>query len=163
MEVTELPFEGVDRGVALGSVAANIITSPEVVELLEQVSTSAPALTKMLRRLDRLAQSGALDTLMDFAEVVQAAKVTLTDGMVARLFDTSRAGVELMDTLMSSGIAQRLPALMQATAEAQKEAAADRRSLGLWDLLAAPKRPEMQFALKFMLALAKRLPAAMQD
>ncbi|HEY3366159.1 MAG TPA: DUF1641 domain-containing protein [Symbiobacteriaceae bacterium] len=141
----------------------DILLAPEVMELLVQMRRSAPTLTKTLQRLDGLEQSGALDTLLDFAEMIQAAKVNVSDGMIARLGNAGRVGLEVMDTLMTSGITDLAPALVQATVEARNEASADKQSVGLFKMLSAFKQPELQYVIKFMLALAKRLPATMQD
>lgn len=134
----------------------------EMQALLAQVRESAPALVLTLRRVDELAKSGALDTLLDLAQVAHAARVSMSDVMIHRFSETARVFGELADTLATAGAPQNLPALLQAVAEARAEALADQRSVGIVTLVRALKQPQTQLALKFMLALAGRLPGAAQ-
>ncbi len=143
--------------------AVDVLSSPEMLELLEQVRKSAPTLTRVLQRLQQFADSGAMDTVMDLADVAHAARAAMTDGQISRLADGIRVLFELMDVLMASGIHDRAPALLNATIAARDEAATNKKSIGLLDLLRAPKEPELQFVLKFLLALGRRLPAVMQS
>jgi uncharacterized protein YjgD (DUF1641 family) len=113
--------------------------------------------------VEQLSESGALDTVMDLAEVARAARVSLSDGMIARMADGLRALLELMDGLAVSGAPDRLLALLEAAAEARADAAADTQPVGPLRVLAAMREEEVQFVLKFMLALARRLPQAMQE
>lgn len=145
----------------LGSLL-DVAASPEVGELLTQLRQSAPVLTKTLQRLEALNQTGALDTLLDLAEMVQAAKVSMSDVMIARMANAGQVAMELMDGLMASGVAERVPALMQATIEARDEAVADKHFVSPLEVLKLPKEPELQFMFKFMIALARRLPKAVQ-
>lgn len=139
-----------------------VLSSQEILGLLRQLQGAAPSLTKTLVRLEQLSTSGALDSLLELAEIVQAARVSMSDTMIAHLADSGRVAMELMDVLMVSGLPDRGPALLQAVQEARDAAVADTSTVRLWDLLMAPKEPELQFVLKFLLALARRLPKAMQ-
>lgn len=141
----------------------DVLSSPEVLALLAQLRRSAPALTRALRRVEELSDSGALDTVMDLAEVVHAARQSLSDGMIARMAEGLRVLIEMADRLSVSGAPDRLPALLDTAAAARAEAAADRRPVGLLSLMAALREEEVQFVLRFMLALARRLPRAMQE
>lgn len=87
----------------------------------------------------------------------------MSDTMIARMADGLRTVAELGDLLMSSGLAERAPALVNATVEAKHAAAADTGHVGPLSLLMAPREPELQFMLKFMLAMGRRLPKAMQE
>lgn len=143
--------------------AQEILASPEMLGLLEQVQRSAPALAGALQRLDQFQQSGALDTTLDLMEVLHAARVSASDGMIARLASALRMLMELADTLMISGLPDRAPALLKATREARDAAAADKSFVGPFDALMAPREEELQFVIRFVLALARRLPKAMQE
>lgn len=136
--------------------------SPELLALAEQLRRSAPALTHILQRLEQVQASGALDTLFDLAEMAHAARVSMSDAQIARLASAGRVALELLDVLMASGLPDRAPALLAATVAARDAAAADKGFIGPLDALLAPKEKELQFVLKFMLALARRLPQAMQ-
>lgn len=139
--------------------ALDLLTHPDVLALLGQLQQSAPALSHALKRVEQLHRSGALDTLLDLTEVVHAARSSMGDGMIARLGGTVRTLAELGDTVMTSGLPEQVPALMQAAAEAREEAARNTGTVGIFGLMSAMKEPEMQSALKFMLAMARRLPA----
>ena len=139
---------------------AEIISSPEVLALLEQVRASAPALTHAVQRVDELHQSGALDTLLDVAQVLQAAKVSVGDPMIHRMGNMVRVLGEMVDLVMVCGLPDKLPALIQAAEAAKADAEADPATIGPMGLLKAMRQPEMQFVLKFMLALSRRLPEA---
>lgn len=140
--------------------AVDIATSPEVLELLGQVRASAPALTHAIRRVDELTKSGALDSLLDLAQVLQAAQSSMGDAMIHRLGNLIRVFGEMADLLVVSGLPEKVPALMEAAEGAKAEAEADPTAVSLFGLMRALKQPEVQFALKFMLAMARRLPAA---
>lgn len=143
--------------------ALDVLASPELIVLLDQMRRSAPALTRILQRLEQFQASGALDTVIDLADVAHAARISMSDSMIARMANGGRVMFELMDILMASGLPDRAPALLQATQEARDAAAADQSFVGPLDFLTAPKEPELQFVLKFMLAMARRLPKAMQE
>lgn len=143
--------------------ALDLLASPEFLALLDQARRSAPALTRILQRLEQFQKSGALDTVIDLADVAHAARISMSDSMVQRMANGVRVGMELMDVLMSSGIPDRAPALLNATMEARDAAAADKSFIGPLDVLAAPKEEELQFVIKFMMALARRLPNAMKQ
>ncbi len=133
-------------------------TSPEMMELIQQARQSAPALTGALRRLEQASRTGALDTLLDLAEVLQAARVSMSDAMIARLAETARSAAEAGDLLVTSGVMERAPALARSISGAWDEATSDSRYVGPLELLRALRRPETQLSLKFLLALARRLP-----
>lgn len=143
--------------------AAEVLASPDVILLLDQMRRSAPALTRILQRLEQFQASGALDSVIDLADVAHAARVSMSDSTIARLASAGRVAMELMDVLMVSGLPDRATALLTATQEARDAAAADPGFIGPLDFLTAPKEPELQFVLKFMLAMARRLPKAMQE
>lgn len=140
--------------------SADFATSPEVLQLLAQVRASAPALTHAIQRVDELHQSGALDTMLDMAQVLQAAKVSVGDPMIHRMANMVRVAGEMGDLVMTSGLPEKLPALMQAAEAARADAEADQSTLGVMGLVKALRQPEVQFALKFVLALSRRLPEA---
>jgi uncharacterized protein YjgD (DUF1641 family) len=143
--------------------AVDVLASPEVITLLDQMRRSAPALTQTLRRVEQLQISGALDTVLDLAEVVHVARISMSDTMIARLASNGRVMLEMVDVLMASGLPERAPALVQATQEALGAAVADKSFVGPLDVLKSPKQPELQFLLKFIFAFARRLPKAIQE
>ncbi|MFZ5824635.1 MAG: hypothetical protein ACOY94_09935 [Bacillota bacterium] len=156
----------IDRAAQLAERSAgaiDILVSPEVLELLEQVRRSAPALTGTIRRLDQMSRTGALDTMIDLAEVIHAAKITVSDSMVARMAQSAQIFMELIDTMQASGVPERAPAFLRAFNDARNDAAADKSFLGPFDFLQAPREEELQFVLKFMLAFARRLPGVMKS
>lgn len=139
---------------------ADVAASPEVLALLEQVRASAPALTHALQRVDELHQSGALDTMLDMAQVLQAAKVSVGDAMVHRMANMVRVLGEMVDVATTCGLPDKLPAVVEAVGTARADAEADQTTLGVMGLMKALRQPETQFALKFVLALSRRLPEA---
>lgn len=139
-----------------------LLLTPEFRQLLEQMREAGPSLAKALKHLEALEQTGALERLVGMAAVLNGAMASMTDGMIIRMANTGRNALELMDLLMNSGVTERLPAIMEAVNEAQEAAASDKSTVGLFDLMRALKKPEMQYTLKFMLALTDRLPKAMQ-
>lgn len=116
------------------------------------------ALAHAAERLAEMHQSGALDLVMDLAEVLNAARASMSDGMIARMGTAARVLAEAGDTVMTSGLAGAAPDLVRAVAEARDEALASREPLGLLAALRALREPEVQFALKFALALVRKLP-----
>lgn len=133
-----------------------ILASPEMLALLEQVQKSAPAMTHTMARLEQLHKTGALDTLLDTAEVIHAARKSMGDGMIHRMGGMARTAAEMGDTLLTSGLPEELPGLVQAVADARADAARDTGTIGVLGLLKALKDPKVQFTLKFLLGLARR-------
>ncbi|MDF2629864.1 MAG: hypothetical protein K0R39_3695 [Symbiobacteriaceae bacterium] len=150
MDVTERTF----------SSTADLAASPELFALVAQIRTSAPALTHLVKRVDELHQSGALDTLLDMTQVLQAAKVSMGDAMIHRMADLVRVLGEMVDVVTTCGLPEKLPAVVEAVGAARADAEADQSSLGVVGLVKALRQPETQFALKFVLALSRRLPEA---
>lgn len=140
--------------------ALDTLTDPDVLALLQQLRQSAPNLTRTLKRVDDLATSGVLDTLLELAEVVHIARLSMSDTTVERLGDSVRTLAEVADTLMTSGLPAAAPGLVAAVDAAREEAARNPESIGIFSLLRVLKEPQLQFGLKFMLALVRRLPAA---
>jgi len=150
-----------ETATASGKTALDILGSPEVLLLLEQLQRSAPALTQIMARIEALQKTGGLCRVLELMDVLAAAQSSMTDGMISRLADKGRVALELVDALMLSGVTERLPALLAAMQAAGAEAKADTGHVSPLTVLTAPREPEMQFVLRFLLALARRLPAAM--
>lgn len=138
------------------------IESPEIQALLVQLQRTAPALIHVMQRLERLQATGALDHVLDLMEVVSALQSSLTDPMMASLGDKLRVAMELLDALMTSGVTDRLPALLDAAHAANVEAMADTSHVSPLTVLSAPREPELQFVMKFLLAFSRRLPPVMK-
>jgi uncharacterized protein YjgD (DUF1641 family) len=174
MVETERPLTGgsAPAGAALGTMdrlaevaeraaaTVDLLASPEVFELLVQVRQSAPSLARTVQRVDELTKSGAMDSLLNLAQVLEAAQKSMGDPMVARIGNLVRVLGEMGDLLISSGLPEKAPVVMEAVAAARTDAEADQSVVGVFGLMKALKQPEIQFALKFVLALARRLPAA---
>lgn len=138
-------------------------TIPDMLELIAQLEKSAPSVTKLLRRLEEADRSGALDAMFDLLQVFQATRATMSDAMVARLADTARSTMELMDVITTSGIVERAPELLAALTAARDEADTSTQFVKPFDLLLSPREPEIQYLLRFTMAVSRRLPKAMQN
>ncbi|BDG62286.1 hypothetical protein [Caldinitratiruptor microaerophilus] len=143
--------------------ALDVLASPEVLDLLVQLKAAAPALNRALGRLVPLIESGGLDDLLDLVEVLRAVKASATDGMIARAGDKINRGLELLDAIMQLKITHRLPELLAAIDDAARDAEQNQEFLSPLAVLAAPREKEIQHVMRFMLALARRLPAALQS
>ena len=105
--------------------------------------------------------------------VAGAAAASLTEGMVVRLAALAERSATALDTVMSPEVltlleqlrasAPALTRLLKAVDEAGAEAEANAQPVGLLALGRALKEPEMQWTLKFLLGLARRLPAAVKE
>lgn len=105
--------------------------------------------------------------------VAEAAAATITPGMIDRMAQLAERSATALDLATSPEILELLtqmrssaPALtraLRAVAEAGDEAAQSNQQIGLLDLVRAMKRPEVQFALRFTLALASRTPTLKGD
>ena len=156
METKPLPATTAD-----GKTALDILGSPELLELMVQLQRSAPALTQIMARIEALKATGGLDGLLELLDALGAAQCSMTDGMIARLADKGRVAMELVDALMLSGVTERLPAMLAAMQAANAEARSDPHFVNPLEVLTAPRGPEMQYVIKFLLAVARRMPAAM--
>lgn len=109
----------------------------------------------------------------ELAGVAEAAAASITPGMIdrmAQLAERSAAAIDvatspevlaLLEQVRSS--APGLTRALQLVNEAGDEAAQNRQRMGLLDLLRALREPDVQFALKFVMALARRAPALRDD
>ncbi|HLN63839.1 MAG TPA: DUF1641 domain-containing protein [Symbiobacteriaceae bacterium] len=105
--------------------------------------------------------------------VAGAAAASLTEGMVVRLATLAERSATALDTVMSPEVlalleqlresAPALTRLLKAVDQAAAAAEADARPVGLLALGRALKEPEMQWTLKFLLGLARQLPAAVKE
>lgn len=148
---------------AAGPTAADLLNSPEIIGLLAEMRRSAPALTRILIRLEQLECTGALANLMELVDVFAALKASMSDAMVHRMGESMRRGLETMDAVMQSGLPEHLPALAAAADRARAEAAKDTHFVSPLEVLAAPRQPEMQWVMRFMLALAREMRGVFAD
>lgn len=134
----------------------------EMLVLIKQIEKSAPSLTRTVQLLERMEQSGALETFVELIETLHAARTTMGDSMVSRLGERVTAAMEIMDPVLVKEAADRVVRVTSVLAEAREVAAKDTSTVSPWDLLTAPREPEIQFMLRWMLATARRLPKALE-
>lgn len=120
------------------------------------------SLTRALQLVERMERSGALETFVELAEMAHAAKATLGDGMVHRLADRAAVALEMIDPLLDREMAGRMARVTGALSEARAVAAKDQTRISVFDLLRAFREPEVQFALRWLLATARRMPKALE-
>jgi len=107
-----------------------------------------------LAALAELQRSGALEQLLDVAEVLSLLTAALDDEMVTSVARTGASLGELGDVAADEDTRDGVAALLEAVGEAER---ADTEEVGLLGLARTARDPEVQAGLAYLLAVARAL------
>ncbi|HEY3374704.1 MAG TPA: DUF1641 domain-containing protein [Candidatus Aquicultor sp.] len=122
------------------------VNTDETRSLVAGVAQTAESLERSLDIIKQLEESGTLETLAELGSLANAVRQSITSPLVSRPLS---AGVSLA---LTGG--QFLDAAQEAASEARR----DTRRITIFGLLGELRDPQIQDSLKFILALARRLP-----
>jgi uncharacterized protein YjgD (DUF1641 family) len=136
--------------------ASAIERHPEAAERLLGGPTATPSedAEAGLAVLAELQRSGALEELLELAEVVSLLTAALDDEMVTTVARTGASLGELGDVAADETTRNGLMALLEAVGEAER---ADTEAVGLLGLARTAREPEVRAGLAYLLAVARAL------
>jgi len=166
LEVADLGTSAVDdemvselsRTVSTLAESADGVATDETVQLAEAVGENGETLADALAALARLQRSGALDDVVELAEVASLARGALDDEMVRSVAGTGSTVAELVDTAAEDGPSGGIQTLLGALGDA--EAAGP---LGLREIWRALRDGEFVAGVGYLLAVLRALGRAVTE
>ncbi|RSK29039.1 DUF1641 domain-containing protein [Bacillus sp. HMF5848] len=131
------------------------IAQPETIELLKKLPDVSESLSRSLDEIKKLEQTGSLQTLIEVAEMIAAAKVSMTSTMVLDIVEKAIAGVELADDLTQKGAIPLATNMIASFTEAMDEYE-DKQPLSLLQLAKSMKDPNVRKGLSILVSFLKR-------
>ena len=142
-----------EDGSNLGA-AADEAATPELATLGESVGENADSLAAGVETIVDLQESGTLENLAEFADIVALLSAAMDDEMVTSLASTGSRLGELADTASDDEVAAGLESTLQAVGDATS---GEPEPVGLRTLLNALRDPEVRAGLDVALALLRAL------
>lgn len=137
--------------------SADAVATEETVGLAESVGDNGEELQSALESLVELQRSGALDELVELAEVVPLLTGALDDEMVRSLATTGGSLGELGQTAADDDVRDGLETMLESVGTAADEPP---ERVGFVGLLKKSRNPEVQYGLGYLLAVAEALGQA---
>ncbi len=153
-----LLVKGLSDALTDGMVERLVTTMGNGLELLDKFNDddTRAALDELLNQLTMLHRSGGLVSLFETIHMINAIRNAMTDGMVERL----AVFIEHMIANMANEeIAELAGQTHESLIEAREEIASTPSSGGLMSSLSLLSQADTQNALRFMVAVSKRLQA----
>jgi uncharacterized protein YjgD (DUF1641 family) len=128
-----------------------VINTDEMKNLVATAAAAADSLSRSLEAVKALEESGALKALVEVGDFAFAMKQSMTSGILTGSLSTVLSLAETGDQML------------EAVRESVNEAKKDTRKVGpmtLWNVL---KDQQTQESLKFLLAMARRLPGLLES
>ncbi|MDD9150262.1 DUF1641 domain-containing protein [Sporolactobacillus sp. CQH2019] len=133
---------------------ADDVVQPETVDLMKKLPELSESLEKILDKAKRLEESGALDTLFQLSEMINAMKKSVTGPMITGAAEKIIRGVETADDL-----AQKIPFDgMIAALDTAKKSRTGQKPMSLFKIIRALSDPNIRQDLSFLLAFLEELP-----
>ena len=140
-------------GSHLGAAADGAATA-ELAELGESVGENADSLAAGVETVVELQESGTLEDLAEFADILALLSAAMDDEMVTSLASTGSRLGELADTASDDEVAAGLESMLHAVGDATSE---DPDPVGLMDLVKALRDPEVRAGMGVALAVLRAL------
>jgi uncharacterized protein YjgD (DUF1641 family) len=131
--------------------SADGLATDEIIGLAATVGDNGAELQETLEALVTLQQSGALDDLVELAQVASLGSAALSDEMVRELASTGAALGEVADTAADTETRDGLHRLLKGVGTAEAE---DPERVGALGLAREIRNPDVQYGLGYLLALA---------
>lgn len=142
-----------EDGSHLGA-AADGAATPEIATLGESVGENADSLAAGVETLVELEESGTLDDLAEFADILALLSAAMDDEMVTSLTGTGSRLGEIADTASDDEVAAGLESMLHAVGDATSE---DPDPVGLMGLVKALRDPEVRAGMGVAIALLRAL------
>jgi len=135
------------------------LNHPETSKLIQELQKLNNNLENLQKELDRLQATGLVDTLINLGMVVQAAKDSLTPGMISNILSQSVHVLSLLDHLQSLSFSQLITATVQAFEEAVQENKG-KPPRNLWTLLRVLKKdPQVKKSVEILVSFLQKFSA----
>lgn len=134
--------------------SADSLATEETVHLAAAVGENGESLADALEGLARLQRSGALDDLIELADVASLETAAMDDEMVASLARTGSSAAELADTATEPETRRGLQRLLAAVGEAE---ATETRPIGLREIWRAVRDDGVRSGVSYLVAVARAL------
>ncbi|MCG0278683.1 MAG: hypothetical protein L5656_09180 [Thermanaeromonas sp.] len=132
------------------------LNHPETSRLVQELQKLNHNLESFLKELERLQATGLVDTLINLGVVVQAAKDSLTPGVITHVFSQLVNILSLLDHIQSLGGSQFIAATVQAFEEAVQENKG-KQAKSLWTLLRLLKKdPQVKKSLEILVSFLQK-------
>lgn len=128
----------------------DVINNDEMKNLMAGTAKAAESLERSIGTIKMLEESGTLATLVEIGDLANAITQSLTTSLVVRSLSPVLSLAEAGDQLLEE------------VRESAHESAKETRKLSIIALLRELQDPQVQKSLKFMLALARRLPGLLE-
>ena len=138
--------------------SADAVATDETVALATVVGQNGETLGEAIEALARLQRSGALDDVVELAELASLAKSALDDEMVASLAGTGEPLGELADTAAKDDTRSAIDVLLGALGDADASGPVD-----LGDVWAGIRDGEFLAGARYALAIVRSLGRAVQN
>ena len=142
-----------EDGSNLGA-AADGAATPDLAALGESVGENADSLAAGVETIAELQESGTLDDLAAFADILALLSAAMDDEMVTSLTSTGSRLGELADTASDDEVAAGLESTLRAVGDATGD---DPDPVGLVDLVNAFRDPEVRAGMGVAIALLRAL------
>jgi uncharacterized protein YjgD (DUF1641 family) len=142
-----------EDGSHLGA-AADGAATPEIATLGESVGENADSLAAGVETLVELEESGTLEDLAEFADILALLSAAMDDEMVTSLTGTGSRLGEIADTASDDEVAAGLESMLHAVGDATSE---DPDPVGLMGLVKALRDPEVRAGMGVAIALLRAL------
>ena len=144
-------------GATLGE-SADAVATDETVELATVVGQNGETLGDAIEALARLQQSGALDDVVELAELASLATAALDDEMVRSLAGTGGSLGELADTAANDNTRSALQVVLGALGDADASGPVD-----VYDVWAGIRDGEFLTGVRYALAILRSLGRAVKN
>lgn len=145
----------------LGQLASEI--GPGVIETASAVESHGPVLREMIDDIAGWHQDGTWNMLTEMVTILRALNDSLTPDMVGRLVDMLTTLGSATAAALDSGLLEIGIRLADALTSADKDAAQNASRITAMGLLRSLKEPEIQRAVKTVMAVMRRLPGIVED
>ncbi|MGA8941622.1 MAG: hypothetical protein WB502_02750 [Thermoactinomyces sp.] len=135
------------------------ILQPETISLLRKLPESSKSLENTLDLIEKLEQTGTLETLAELGEVASSLKASMTNTMVTDLAEKAVAGVELADEILQQNGLEMIKGISNAFSKARQEINALENVPPLRQMIHDLKDPEVLKGMGLMITFLKYLPS----
>ncbi len=147
--------------IGLGQIAGE--AGPGVAETVSAMEDHGADLARMLRQVGAWQQDGTWDALVQLVTLVKGMNDSLTPHLVERVVSFAADAVIDLRAALDSGLLDLGIRAMQALAAATDAARTDASRVTVTGLMRSLKDPEIQYGVKLMMGLLRRLPQIVDE
>ncbi|WP_070121039.1 DUF1641 domain-containing protein [Bacillus marinisedimentorum] len=134
------------------------ILQPETISLMKKLPEVSKSLEGTLATVQRLEESGTLQTLSEMGEMVATMKASMTTPMITDMVEKAIGGVEMADEIVQHGSLELVQGMSKAFAEARHDRETADKPMTTMQMVKMMKDPEVREGLSLFLTFVKHLP-----